>query len=394
MYSDLKYLKKEDRQRTIDGILRLRKQLAKDIPPRSIKESLLLATWNIRDFGASGFNPSPRLNESLYYMAEIISAFDLVAVQEVNENMEPFFRLMKILGPTWSYIATDVTEGSGGNGERMTFVYDKGKVLFRNIAGEIVLPKKDLITAEDDETTNGEATNVKTPVGEQFARTPFLVKFQSGWCRFTLNTVHLYYGEDTGEKLKRRIKEIGTIAEFLAKRAEKDADNCILLGDMNIVSPTDPTMLALKKHKFQLPNELVKSKIPDEFLHNNPDEVQPLPPPVTPVVPPPEGFPSNMNRDKFYDQIVFYSKKNELELGKSDKTAGVFTLYESVFREADWKTYFDISNIQDKWGDTDAKRKNYFAKKWRTWQMSDHLPLWVELNIDFTDKYLKQISGE
>jgi hypothetical protein len=28
---------------------------------------------------------------------------------------------------------------------------------------------------------------------------------------------------------------------------------------------------------------------------------------------------------------------------------------------------------------------------WRTWQMSDHLPLFIELRIDFNDKYLKRI---
>lgn len=364
MYFSLKYLKKEDRTRTIEGLLRLRKQLAKELPARSVRDSLLLATWNIRDFGSSKLNPSPRLKESLFYIAEIIQSFDIVAVQEVNNNMKPFLDLMEILGPTWCYIATDVTEGSGGNGERMAFVYDKSKVMFRNIAGEIVLPDKLLVGGK-----------------QQFSRTPFMVKFQSGWCRFTLNTVHLYYGADTGDKLEKRIEEIDKIAGFLADRAEKDEENYVLLGDMNIVSPTDKTMAALKKHKFVLPGELVKKEIPGEFLH-----------PETPAAAEKAKTGSNMNRDKFYDQIAFYSKKNELEPGKSKENAGVFNYYDSVFREADWKSYFDSSTIQPKWGATEAKRKDYFAKKWRTWQMSDHLPMWVELNIDFTEKYLKKIG--
>lgn len=369
MYYGLKYLKKEDRARTIEGLLRLRKQLSGELPARSVKDSLLLATWNIRDFGGSRLNPSPRLKESLYYMAEIISAFDIVAVQEVNNNMKPFLDLMEILGPGWCYIATDVTEGSGGNGERMAFVYDKAKVMFRNIAGEIVLPDKLLIGGK-----------------QQFSRTPFMVKFQSGWCKFTLNTVHLYYGADTGDKLAKRIEEIDGIAGFLAARAEKDEENYILLGDMNIVDPNDPTMKALKKHKFILPGDLVKEEIPAAFLH-----------PDAPASPPPAAADksnggSNMNRDKFYDQIAFYSKKNELEPGKSKNNAGVFNYYDSVFREGDWKSYYDSSTIKPKWGDTDAKRKTYFTKKWRTWQMSDHLPLWTELNIDFTEKYLGKIK--
>ena len=31
-----------------------------------------------------------------------------------------------------------------------------------------------------------------------------------------------------------------------------------------------------------------------------------------------------------------------------------------------------------------------FTGSWRTFQMSDHLPLWVELKIDFSDQYLKK----
>ena len=379
MYYGLKYLKKEDRARTIAGLLRLRKQLAKEIPARSVRDSLMLATWNIRDFGGSRLNPSPRLTESLYYMAEIISAFDLVAVQEVNDNMQPFLKMMEILGPTWSYIATDTCEGSGGNGERMAFVYDKGKVMFRNIAGEIVLPKKQ----EIDE--------------EQFARTPFMVKFQSGWCRFVLNTVHLYYGADNGEKLQRRIKEIDKIAGFLAGRAEKDEENYILLGDMNIVSPTDDTMKALKKHKFVLPGDLAKEEIPKAFLvKDDESETSGTTPEAEVKAAAKAGEPlggSNMSRNKYYDQIAFYSKKNELELGKSKNNAGVLNFYDSVFRETDWQSYYDSSTIKPKWGADTAKRKTYFAKQWRTWQMSDHLPLWTELNIDFTEKYLKRIGG-
>lgn len=385
MYFELKFLPKEERTRTIDGLLRLRKQLSNQIPARSIRDSLMLATWNIRDFGAAKLNPSPRLTESLYYMAEIVSAFDLIAVQEVNANMKPFLKMMDILGAGWSYIATDVCESDGGNGERMAFVYDKAKVSFRNIAGEIVLPKKLQIGGE-----------------KQFARTPFLVKFQSGWCRFTLNTVHLFFGAGAPGK-KQRIEEIDRIAGFLAERAEKEEENYILLGDMNIVSPTDDTMKALKKHNFVLPSELVKKRIPDEFLHNDPTAATAAtaaPPQPAPVSD--DDFTSNMNRDKFYDQIAFYSQRDELELGKSKKSAGVFNYYDSVFREEDFGVYHPLASNKDKknkkgkliWGSTSAEQKKYFTKSWRTWQMSDHLPLWTELNIDFTEKYLKKIGGD
>jgi hypothetical protein len=49
--------------------------------------------------------------ESLFYLTEIISRFDLVAVQEVSANMAGLEKLMKLLCPNWNRIATDSTDG-------------------------------------------------------------------------------------------------------------------------------------------------------------------------------------------------------------------------------------------------------------------------------------------
>ena len=144
MYWQMKRWKSVDRERTIDHLSALRMALAKSIPRRTASDTLLLATWNIRDFDSNKFRHGPRLSESFHYIAEVIAAFDLVALQEVNEDMRPFERVMDLLGPTWRYIATDVTEGRSGNGERMVFVFDSNKVQFKHIAGEVVLPKAQL----------------------------------------------------------------------------------------------------------------------------------------------------------------------------------------------------------------------------------------------------------
>lgn len=358
MYNKLKYCPRyalerttlidgAERNRVIDNIVALRRQIAAEIPARSVKQSLLLATWNIRDFGGKRLNPGPRLSESLFYMAEMISAFDLVAVQEVNENMGEFNRLMEILGPSYRYIATDVTEGMSGNSERMAFVYDSSKVWFENIAGEIVLDKKNRVADT-----------------EQFARTPFLVKFQIGWLKFNLCTVHLYYGDSSGEGYNRRVQEIDKIGDVLSKRAKRDNENYVLLGDMNIVDLSDETFAALKKHGFEVPAELAKQKL--------------------------EG--TNLSRDKYYDQIAILNNRGEMELGESANNAGIFNFFNSVFRETDFATYHPISKNPDGWGNDDAKREKYFSSQWRTWQMSDHLPMWVELKIDFTESYLERLK--
>src|SRR5688572_3726052 len=148
-YANLLRLKNEDSagaERCAERLLAMRKNL-KPLARRKSDGSLLLATWNIRDFDSNKFRQGPRLPETFYYIAEIISCFDLVAVQEVNRDLSALLTVMDILGTEWNFIATDTTEGSGGNHERMAFVYNTEKVRFRQIAGEIVLPQGQLIVS-------------------------------------------------------------------------------------------------------------------------------------------------------------------------------------------------------------------------------------------------------
>src|SRR5262249_49561953 len=144
----------------------------------------------------------PRLPESFYYIAEIISCFDLVAIQEVNRDLTALGKVMEILGREWDYIATDTTKGASGNQERMAFVYNREKVWFRKIAGEVVLPDGQLVVSP--KVTKSDGQSKETEATQQFARSPFLVAFQSGWFRFSLCTVHIYYGKDSGPMLQRR----------------------------------------------------------------------------------------------------------------------------------------------------------------------------------------------
>jgi len=262
------------RERCARRLLAMRRTLAPLRAKRS-DSTLLLATWNIRDFGAGRLNPSPRLPESFFYLAEIVSCFDLVALQEVNRKLEDFDRLVAILGPTWDYILTDATEGTAGNGERMAFLFRRDKVRFGKIAGEIVLPQGQTIVAEDavkpPERAEPDAGGSGSGSGLQFARTPFLVAFQAGWFRFNLCTVHIYYGTENGAGLRRRIAEIKALVSFFAKRQDAEnkglarlqsAQNYILLGDFNVVSPQHETMAALLEKGFTVPEQIDAAHLP------------------------------------------------------------------------------------------------------------------------------------
>ena len=115
-------------------LLALSDRLDAEIPARTLDDTLLLATWNIREFDSPAYGL--RGMEPYHYIAEIISRFDLVALQEVRRDTAPLDRLCGLLGPWWKYLVTDVTEGTRGNKERMAFLYDSRKVEFGGLAGE------------------------------------------------------------------------------------------------------------------------------------------------------------------------------------------------------------------------------------------------------------------
>lgn len=378
-YKPLKRVSKDERVRTINGIQRLREQLKREnFPHKKAEQSLILGTWNIRNFDDDRFNYGPRLTESFYYLAEIISRFDVMAIQEVCVDLWPLDRLMRILGREYDYIMTDVTHSSlGGNNERLGFIYNKNKVRFTGVAGEIVLPDKLLI---NDGKKN-----------RQFSRTPFGVSFQAGWFKFQFSTVHIYFGSNQGNtpQYQRRVDEIDTVARYLAKEAKNADANHILVGDFNIKAKGSDGYNALEKRGFTV-------------FHNR------------------KG--SNKDQTKFYDQISFRSRKNELELMEPERDDRVIQFFDSIFRDEDYDTYKpvmlerldekikeaqknldeatsktkqkkftkQIENLNEVKNSEDELQKYYH--NWKTFQASDHLPLWVEIKIDFSDEYLNYLE--
>jgi len=382
-YWKLRYMTPKERRRVAKKIRILRENLRKTIPHQTVDDSLVLGTWNIRNFDDNRFGHGHRLDESLFYIGEVISAFDTIALQEFTTSLYGYNRLKDVVGPDYDYIFTDATAGRSGNNERLGFAYNRRKVSFEGIVGEIVLPPKLLISSQNNKL--------------QFSRTPFCAQFQSGWFNFMFATVHIYYGSSSKrtKEYQRRVDEIRAIARFLRRRADSEGINYVLVGDFNIDKPVDNAAFnALKEAGF------------DVFLNR-------------------EG--SNRRQNKYYDQISFRSKTGEVELateccGELDPN-GVFNVFESVFTDDDFDIYdgevrqsinarlkklrFDLANTNSKRKQkslkktiekfteirrTKANREDYYLTEWRTFQISDHFPLWVTLRIDFTERYLEDID--
>ena len=365
-YIKYKIRLKSHRRRAVRNLKKLREQLDKEIPQKNPENTFLLATWNIRDFDKKsrrGFGS--RLPETLFYIAEIISRFDLVAVQEVNRLGE-LYDVMDILGDDWDFIASDETDSRiGGNGERLTFIYDKRKVWFQNIAEEIVLSNDMLISSALEETDSRAIHK-----GKQFRRSPYVCLFQANWFKFAICTVHIYYGAERGAKLEERRAEIERLVDYFSKRADEELEKdraLILLGDFNIVHPDHRTMKALESEDFEVPNALKE--------------------------------PTNISRTKFYDQIAFKAKPGVIEFVEGDgpdglPNAGVFELFKKIMTAADFQSYESDSkaspNGKEKTGD--ALKKYY--RSWRTYQLSDHNPLWARIHVNASGEYLDHLETE
>lgn len=409
--------------------------------PEDPTRRMRLATWNIREFDSSSYGQ--RSAEAKSYIAEILGHFDLIAIQEVRRDLSALRDVIHLLGPSWTFLATDVTAGARGNKERLVFVYNTKRVMFRDLVGEVTLPagktirdplgerfeieggpllelpegealslppelesadgsklkkvvevtlpegtwvqlpaqttvqfsKGAKIDAADIEVEGNfvqlpKAARVRLPEGSlvsepmQFARTPFIASFQAGWLKINLCTVHIIYGGDDDEGIEQRNREIRSMTKALADKAKSDNDSdadayFIALGDFNIVGRDHGTMDSLTTNDFVVP----------KALHGIPG--------------------SNVKQDKAYDQIAVWmgqSKRRKTYTRLEVHKAGVFDFYDTVFRTDEEEIYRPFMKKAD-----GSQYKSYGM--WRTYQMSDHLPMWVELCVDFGDEYLESVEG-
>ena len=356
-YKKIKKIDDESmRLRTTERLLALRKHLSEEIPEKTATGTLLLATWNIREFGDN------RTIESCHYIAEIIDHFDLVVIQEVNsKKLDVLNTVMSILGDNWKFILSDGVEGTAGGNEAMAYLYNSNKVSFTGMVGELVLPENNLIN------------------GVQFARTPYMASFRAGWFDFKLCTVHIYYGSEKNSEgvFQRRLDEINSISSFLLKRQKLDDASYILLGDFNIPDVKGKYFNALVEEQTITASGKVKTT--QKFFI--PEEIK--------------KYPTDLGQVSHYDQIAFSLKleKSMVLYKDGEQRAGAFNFTKTVYLPEDWEEYKPL--YQEAFDKLTSKTKNeekYFTSKWRTFQMSDHLPLWVELKIDFSDEYLKGLA--
>jgi endonuclease/exonuclease/phosphatase family metal-dependent hydrolase len=281
--------------------------------PRKRADRLLIATWNIANLGVQ-----QRRSKDYRLIAEIISWFDLVAVQEVNDNLQGLEGVREWLPDRYRALYSDAS----GNRERMAFLYDSRKVGVQEEIGELAPPPKDSRSIRLREIRRA---------FEGFDRTPYLGTFRAGRLVFTLVNVHLYYGGASKQDLDRRALETLAVARWADIRRRSgyaSTHDVICLGDFNLprVSPGDRIYEALTRRGLRIPRHQTQ-------------------------------IGTSISEDRHYDQIAFFpgetATEHTGEIGVVDFDGAVFhRLWESGTR----------------------KQFNAYVR----YYLSDHRPLWAQ----------------
>jgi endonuclease/exonuclease/phosphatase family metal-dependent hydrolase len=308
----------------VENLQLLSDDLDAKIPFKKLDKNLLIATWNLRAFGdltrkwASSDSDSPKRDlHSILCIAEIISRFDVIALQEVKANIRALRDTLKVLGSHWSFILTDVNKGDSGNGERMAFLFDTRRVSLSGLACELVVPN------EWYNTIDANALN------EQFVRTPYAVGFRTLDKTFVMVTLHIKYGK----KGEDRIKELKGIAKWLADWA----------SDLNAF---DQNLIALGDFNIDARGDLLDKTFLSEGLY------------VPPALQHENAVRSIFNQTKYYDQIAWFNNNQHLpNLSLGFIKAGNYDFVPTAL-----------------------KNKN-LNKLSLSWHISDHYPLWTEFEV-------------
>lgn len=338
-----------EKKRAIEKLLALKQSLENSVAPRKTDNNLLVASWNIKEFG----HTTQRLPESYFYIAEILSYFDLIAIQEIKTSLNDLYIIQRLLGDDWGYLVNDITEGDSGNSERSCYLFNKKRVQMAGLAGEIVL--------WDDIT---QISSIK-----QLKRTPYITGFTAGWKTFAMINLHLHPGSKTSDIALRR-EEISLLLKALAEKKRRDrlwSENLICVGDFNFYageSKDDPTIRMINEAGFREVNSLI-------------------------------GVDTNASKTDAYDRF-FLSSNEYFTLGQNAsgmESGGVFNPFESLFNDDEFSDYAQHM-IDDYTGSKDmtdpVNQQKYFKHPWRKNQISDHFPIWCELIVDSSSVFLER----
>ena len=369
--------------------------------PKSREDAVIIGSFNIRKLGGI----KKRTDQSWNFLTKTLSQFDLIAVQEVMDDLSGLEHLCSLLGENYAMIVSDITgakPGSAGSAERLGYLFNWKKIQRTALASDISFDRSEIVNKlyQHRELFN-DAFDVYSDKYEQwqqksierkalgkratakpskvlpeflsFIRQPHCVSFRiSGAAEekpfeFIVVNAHLLYGTNKRE----REWEFKALIEWLSLRA-KYADklyhpNLLLLGDCNLDFDSVP---AMKENIETLLKSLNKTVLKSKkaaaanfpLLSEHPKH----------------GILKTALRQKAtYDQIGIFSNDPRLPKVSDNANAGatengydygVFNMANLIANALHGKDIGELSKLQ---------KKALYKKA--EFDISDHMPIWMRL---------------
>lgn len=372
--------------------------------PKRRRNSVVIGTFNIRELGAIK-NRSP---QSWQFLVQTIRRFDLIAIQEVLDDLSGLEHLLDLLGKDYGMVVSDVTgvkPGARGNAERLGYLFNWKRIERTALASDITYDRseiaknlfekradfssawtahakrlKDWETKAAKRKAAGKKKPSKPPIRlphfVSFIRQPHYVSFRipgavgAAPYEFLVVNAHLLYGEDK----KERKWEFDALIEWLAVRAKKSDrlyhPNLLLLGDCNLDFDEDVTAMRDRidaqikdlNKKFLKSKKAAKANFPMLTPH-----------PETGVLR------TALRQKQTYDQIGLFARDTRLPTVDDNRTAGsvpdgydygVFNIADLIAQALHGKDVLALSA---------KERKAIYAKA--EFDISDHMPVWMRLTV-------------
>jgi hypothetical protein len=369
--------------------------------PRRIYGTVLIGSFNIRKLGSS----RNRNMETWQFLARVCGQFDLIAVQEIMDDLSGLNRIMELLGPDFGMVVSDKTgvfPGDSGLGERLGFIFRWSIVERGEVISDITYDRTKVIEilAENYEAIHKvmkpyserfleyragnrkKPKNIKLPAFLSFIRQPYCVSFKIKGLpgtppyEFMAVNAHLFFGDYMSD----RRQEFHALMQWIIERVKNNDKayypNFILLGDLNLDfdnaardrSKVEKSMKSYDKDGNEETDPEKNINVNFPFLDPHPSRS--------------EVFRTNARLNETFDQIGMFFRdssrhwptyKNNINMGKKEAGAdyGVFNFV---------KLFHEALNISTPLDSMSTAEKNDFYGRFEH-KVSDHMPIWLRLPL-------------
>ncbi len=370
--------------------------------PERRPRSVVLGSFNVRKLGARD-SKSPGAWDMI---REICRRFDLLAIQEVQDDLEGLRALHRELGDDeFGIVASDITGSYPGESapERLAFLYRRATVQRTEIASDITFDRTRVVDTVyqsrlkfwksfDDYTEKIAAwrldaeerkaqgrkprrkPTLRVPEFLTFIRQPLCTSFRipspSGGdpYEFLAVNAHLLYGRYKAERWMEFEALIGWLVDR-ARQVERIAyPNLMLLGDLNLdfkaADSRREAIDALLKGLNQDQLEDVRAEINFPFLDVHPDREA--------------VFRTNARLSQTYDQIALVVHDRRLPTSEDNRRAGregpdgfdygVFNFVELFSTALHDKPFAELTEAE-----AQAMIREF------EYDFTDHMPIWIRL---------------